>query len=412
MKTIGFIGLGKLGLPVALAMEARGCKVVGYDINPQIKSYLKEKRVPFHEEQIEPLLETTELEILNSIEEVVQKTDLIFCAVQTPHVSKFEGDKPIPLVRADFDYSYLKNAIKAVGRAAKKLNKRINLVVISTCLPGTYNKEVKPLLTANINYIYNPCFIAMGAVINDFYNPEFVLIGKDDGNITPLVNFYKSTLGEKKIFATDITTAEGIKVFYNTFVTTKTVLGNMYGEFAHKIGMNVDHIFDALSLATDRLISPKYLKSGMGDGGSCHPRDNIALSFLAQKLNMSFNFFDSLMRAREEHTRWLADLFAEQMKATKLRGIILGKAFKPKTEIQTGSAAILMANILRHKKIPFEHYEFDFPEDLPVGVYFVATQHSVYKFLPYPAGSVVIDPFRYILKREAVKVIAIGRGDK
>ncbi len=409
MKSVGLIGLGKLGLPAALAMEARGSRVFGYDLNDQIKNYLQEKKVPFKEEGIEKLLETTQLEVVDSIETVVKKADLIFCAIQTPHDPKFEGDKPMPEVRADFDYSYLKKAIKDVASAAKKLKKKINLIVISTCLPGTYKKEVKPLLNPNINYVYNPYFIAMGTVINDFYNPELILIGKDEGDITPVVNFYKQILGDKKIFITDITTAEGIKVFYNTFVTTKTVLGNLYGEFAHRLGMNVDHIYDALSMATDRLISPKYLKSGMGDGGGCHPRDNIALSYLAEKLNMSFNFFDSLMTAREKHTGWLADLFQNQMRVSKLEGIILGKAFKPETEIQTGSPAILLANILKRKKTSFKHYEFDFPEDLPVAVYFIATRHGVYKFLPFPPGSVVIDPFRYIPKHSGVDIIAIGR---
>jgi len=185
----------------------------------------------------------------------------------------------------------------------------------------------------------------------------------------------------------------------------------MYGEFAYKTGMNVNHIYDALTLATDRIISPKYLKAGMGDGGGCHPRDNIALSFLAEKIDLSFNFFDSLMMAREKHAEWLGSLFTEQIKIKKLPGIILGKSFKPRTEIQTGSAAILMSKILRGKKIQFQHYEFDIPEDLIPAVYFIATQHSIYKFLPFPSGSTVIDPFRYIPKRDGVNIIAIG-GEK
>ncbi|HLG91083.1 MAG TPA: NAD(P)-binding domain-containing protein, partial [Candidatus Saccharimonadales bacterium] len=226
----GFIGLGKLGMPVALAMEARGNRIVGHDINPKVKDYLEKKEFPFEEEGLQDLLSGTLLEVEDSIDDVVKKTDLIFCAVQTPHDPRFEGHQPLPGERADFDYTYLKDAVRQVAAAAEELDKKINLVVISTCLPGTYEKEIKPLLTPNINYVYNPFFIAMGTVINDFYNPEFVLIGKDDGDITPLLNFYKLTLGNQKIFVTDITTAEGIKVFYNTFITAKTVLGNMYGE--------------------------------------------------------------------------------------------------------------------------------------------------------------------------------------
>ena len=267
MKTIGFIGLGKLGLPVALAIEAKGFKVVGYDINPKIKDYLRLKKVPFVEEGITPLLARTKLQILPSIEEVVRKSDLVFCTIQTPHARKFEGDRRLPKKRADFDYSYLIRGIKSVVAT----NCKVTLVIVSTCLPGTYRTEIAPLLNSRINYIYNPLFIAMGTVIFDFLNPEFVLIGHERKNVSALRDFYFKILGKDKALITDITTAEGIKVFYNTFVTTKTVLGNMYGEFAHKMGMNVDDIYRALAKSTDRLISAKYLKSGVADGGSCVP---------------------------------------------------------------------------------------------------------------------------------------------
>jgi len=407
-KHAGFIGLGKLGLPVALAMEARGNRLVGYDINPQVKEHLEQRRVAYQEADMESLLSGHLLEHAQSIKDLVQKTDLIFCAVQTPHDPRFEGHQPLPDERADFDYTYLKDAVKQVAVAAEKLGKKVTLVVISTCLPGTYEREIKPLLTPNINYVYNPFFIAMGTVINDFYNPEFVLIGKEDGDITPLTNFYRLTLGDQKMFVTDITTAEGIKVFYNTFITTKTVLGNMYGEFAHKLGMNVDHIHQAFSLATDRLMSPKYLKSGVGDGGGCHPRDNIALSHLADKHNLSFNIFEQLMAAREKHMEWLGQLFEQAMAESDLPGIILGKSFKPETNIQTGSPAILLSSILKNKGLEFEHYEFDHPNDLPTAVYLIATAHQNYANLSFPQGSTVIDPFRIIPKKDGLKVVLIG----
>jgi len=410
-KHAGFIGLGKLGLPVALAMENRGNRIIGYDVNPKISDYLTNRQVPYAEEHIDKLLPGHLLELAGSIRELVQQTDLVFCAVQTPHDPRFEGHQPLPEERADFDYTYLKNAVKQVATAAAELDKKINLVVISTCLPGTYEREIKPLLTPNINYVYNPYFIAMGTVINDFYNPEFVLIGKDDGDITPLLNFYKLTLGgHNKVFVTDITTAEGIKVFYNTFITTKTVLGNMYGEFAHKLGMNVDHIHQALSMATDRLMSPKYLKSGVGDGGGCHPRDNFALSYLANEHNLSFNIFEQLMVAREKHMEWLGQLLEQEMKASGLPGVILGKSFKPETNIQTGSSAILLSNILKNKGLDFEHYEFDHPAELPKAVYLITTAHQPYASLPFPKGSTVIDPFRIIPKQVGVEVISIGQG--
>ncbi|KKS77901.1 MAG: NAD-binding, UDP-glucose/GDP-mannose dehydrogenase family protein [Candidatus Woesebacteria bacterium GW2011_GWB1_43_14] len=381
IKTVGFIGLGKLGLPIAEAIAKRGFNVLGYDI----------KKVK------------TTLPLAKSINELVKKSDLVFCAVQTPHNPLFEGDKPLPKRRADFDYSYLVKAVKAVAA----VNKRTNLTVISTCLPGTYNRVIKPLLSDKINYLYNPFFIAMGREVEDYMNPEFVLIGGDDTAI--LKHFYTKLHGRDRAFVTDITTAEGIKVFYNTFVTAKIVLGNMYGEFAHRLGMNVDDIHSALTKATFRLISPMYLKSGVGDGGGCHPRDNIALSFLAKKINLSSNLFDTLMTARENHMGWLGTIFKEEMKSSGLPGIILGKSFKPETSLQTGSPAILLANILKRKRVAFKHYEFDYPKKLPVAVYLLATQHPQYRELGYPKGSIVIDPFRYINKINGVKIIAIGK---
>lgn len=379
IKTVGFIGLGKLGLPIAEAIAKRGFNVLGHDVRK---------------------INTT-LPLAKSIKEIVDRSDLVFCAVPTPHESHLEGDKPLPKIRSDFDYSYLIKVIKEIAR----VNKKTNLAVISTCLPGTYKIKIKPLLNANINYLYNPFFIAMGTVVEDFLNPEFVLIA---GNETAILkHFYTKIHGQDKTFVTDITTAEGIKVFYNTFITTKTVLGNMYGEFAHKLGMNVDDIYSALTRATNRLISPRYLKSGVGDGGSCHPRDNIALSHLAKKMDLSFNLFDALMEAREKHMEWLADIFKEEIKRSGLPGIVLGKSFKPSVDLQTGSAAILLANILKGKKVEFEHYEFEYPE-LKKAVYFIATQHEQYANINFPKGSVVIDPFRYIDGLDGVEVISIG----
>ncbi len=380
LKTIGFIGLGKLGLPIAEAIAKRGFTVLGYDIEKP----------------------NTSLPLANSIAEVVQKSDLVFCAVQTPHNPEFEGDKPLPSERSDFDYSYL---IKVINEVTA-IDKKTNLVVISTCLPGTYKTKLKPILNDNINYIYNPFFIAMGTEVADFVNPELVLIGGGDAAI--LKFFYAKFHGRDRTFVTDITTAEGIKVFYNTFITTKTVLGNMYGEYSHKLGMNVDHIYEALSKSTDRIISQKYLKSGMADGGGCHPRDNIALSYLANQAGMSFNYFDALMSAREKHTEWLANIFADEIEKESKVGVILGKSFKPETHLQTGSAAILFSNILKQNNVPFVHYEFDYPKNLPVGVYFIATKHPQYATINFPKASVVIDPFRYIKDQEGIRVIRIG----
>src|SRR3989344_1414551 len=405
---IGFVGLGKLGLPVALAIESRGKNIVGFDIDPKIKKYISDRKIPFQEQGTEKLLQNTTIEMVDSVEQVIKKCNLVFCAVQTPHDERFEGHKPLKDEPTDFDYSHLKKAVKDIVKAANKLKEKTTLVVISTCLPSTFEKEIKPLLSPKVNYIYNPFFIAMGTVITDFLNPEFVLVGNNNGDTTPLTNFYKMIHGQDKAFITDITTAEGIKVLYNTYITSKIVFANIYGEMAHKLGMNADDIYNALGRATDRIISTRYLKSGVGDGGGCHPRDNIALSYLAKKYKMSFNLFENLMKAREKHMEWLADLTCDESRSSGLPIVILGKAFKPETNLQTGSPAILLANILNDKGVEFSHFEFDHPEEMPIAVYILATQHTQYTQIKFPAGSIIIDPFRYIEKKDGITIISIG----
>lgn len=404
---VGFIGLGKLGLPVALAINSKGHEVMGYDVNPAVKEYLEKKSVPFKEKDLQLLLDNNSVVIAEDVSQVVEWADIIFTAPQTPHDPKFEGSTRIPEERKDFDYSFLKDVVQQVAHAAQKQEKKITLVVISTCLPGTYNREIKPLLNDYVNYVYNPFFIAMGTVLYDFFNPEFVLIGCDkDADINTVRDLYATIHRADKLIV-DITTAEAIKVSYNTFITTKTVLANLWGEIAHKTGANVDGITTAWEMATDRLMSPRYLTAGMGDGGGCHPRDNIALSYIANKIGLSFNYFDALMKAREEHAAWLADVIVKTSAKEALPIIMLGRSFKPETNIETGSPAVLVSNILEERQVPHIHLE-DYLSNEPA-LYFIGTQHKRYNDYNFEPGSVIIDPFGYIEDQEGVEIIRIGR---
>jgi UDPglucose 6-dehydrogenase len=187
-------------------------------------------------------------------------------------------------------------------------------------------------------------------------------------------------------------------------------------EICHKTGADVDSVSDAMSLATDRLISSKYLRGGMGDGGGCHPRDNIALSWLAQKLNLSHDIFNNLMLARENQTGWFADLIEDARKKYKLPIIILGKSFKSETNLTIGSPAILLANILRERKIPFSHYEPHLGETIATNkkraIYFLGTKHDVFKNYKFAKGSLIFDPFGYVVNQSKITIISIGRQKK
>lgn len=420
---VGFVGLGKLGMPCALAMNQKGHDVIGFDVNPQCmqKDSFPHKEIgPNGEESIIPMLRESSLEF-GSLEEVVKKSEIIFVPIQTPHEEKYEGTTRIPFHRKDFDYRYLTKGINEISKVLDKIQEDRIVVIISTVLPGTVRKYLMPIMSERIKLCYNPFFIAMGTTMRDFLNPEFVLFGvHDEGAATKAEEFYK-TLHDKPFYKTTIENAELIKVAYNTFIGMKIAFVNTLMEICHHSpNTNVDDVTDALKMATDRLISTTYLSAGMGDGGGCHPRDNIALSWLARELDLKYDWFDSVMIAREKQTEFLADLIEQQHKKyNRMYGVtIIGKAFKPETNLTTGSPAILLANILKERGIKVTHADPYIDGHDPASsvntIYFIGTRHKCIQDYIFPSGSIVIDPFRFIDKSKSpgMTYIPVGIGEE
>lgn len=406
---IGVCGLGKLGLPVALAIESKGHTVRGYDISPEPAKYLKEGRIPYQEENIQPFLENNKIEVVGSVAELAIASDILFMPIQTPHQPEYEGVTPIPETRADFDYTYLKRAVGQVAGTGAKTT----LAVISTCLPGTYDREIKPLLEGHdqIDYVYTPQFIAMGTVLADYLHPEFNLIGVESEEAADQLERFYGSINSAPNVRTDITTAEGIKVSYNTWITAKTVIANMWGEIAERTGMNFSDIKKAWDASERRLWSTRYTDAGIGDSGGCHPRDNIAMSWLAQEVGASHNIWEDLMESRERHMEWLGDLAAEVAEQEDLPLILLGKTFKRETNITTGSAGILASNILKGKGVEHEFYDPRVDEEIPElkkAVYLMLMPHDDFEGWNYPEGSVIIDVWRKMKPQQGTKYIPIG----
>ena len=413
---IGFLGLGKLGLPVALATEAKGHKVFGYDISPDVPLFIKRKKIPYKEIWANQYLKKSKIKFVE-INQVVEKSDIIFIAIQTPHNPKYEGITSLPKKRVDFDYSWLIKGVKALAAEIKKQKKEKIVVIISTVLPGTIRGKIVPLLNRYVKLCYNPFFIAMGTTMRDFLYPEFILLGSDSKkSIKKVRNFY-STIHNAKVFPTTIENAELIKVSYNTFISTKISFINTLMEVCHKVpGTDIDEVSKALFLANKRIISTAYLKGGMGDGGGCHPRDNIALSWLAKKLDLSMDWFENIMLQRESQTEWLIDVILNNKKKNE-KIYILGKSFKPETNIVTGSPSVLLFNLIikrlgkkyNSNVLFYDPISDKIKPDFKKGIYFIGTQHKIFKKFNFPKGSTVIDPFRYLIKKNKINLISLGK---
>jgi UDPglucose 6-dehydrogenase len=414
---IGFMGLGKLGLPCALAIESKGHEVKGYDPDPVVADILTSRELPYREVGAQELLDRSNI-CLVSVNELARWAEIIFVPIQTPHDKRFEGITRLPAFSRDFEYSYLRAGVEELSHEIEGWGKDKIVIIISTVLPGTIRREIMPLLGSHTKLCYNPFFIAMGTTVGDFLDPEFVLFGSRDKEASYLAWYFYKSLHSKPFIEMSVESAELAKVAYNTFITSKIVIVNTLMEICHKIpGANVDDVTQALKLATDRVVSPKYMDAGMGDGGGCHPRDNIAMSWLAQQINLSHDIYHELMLARQRQTEWFAKLIEQAMEPYKnVKPVILGKSFKKETNLTVGSPAILLKNILLEDGIGADMFDphidgndFSIDDKLPVTVYFIGTNHDEFAQLIFPEGATVLDPWGMIEDQEGVNVVRIGR---
>ena len=391
---VGFIGLGKLGLPCAEVMATRHA-VIGFDILD---------------------VDTQLFPVVHNIKEAVVDKEIVFVAVQTPHHPDYDGSNPTSTYQPrDFDYTQVKQVLKEVNEYATKEQL---IVLISTVLPGTTRKELAPLIT-NATLIYNPYLIAMGSVAWDMVNPEMLIIGTENGesdnnDAKTLQNFYMLLMeNDPRIAVGTWEEAESIKIFYNTFISAKLSLVNMIQDVAMKLGnTNVDVITEALANSTKRITGPQYMTAGMGDGGPCHPRDNIALRHMAQELNLGYDLFNSIMQSREVQAENLAKFLNNLAKEHNMEICIFGKSYKPGVPYTDGSYSLLVGHYCDQVK-----YIEDGDITKPHVILLAHSPSHTYKYTGrpvdtniqnIPAGSVVVDPWRLFPKTDKYKVVHYG----
>lgn len=431
MASIGFIGVGKLGQACA-EMVAEVHDVVGYDVEPR---------------------EPENFTMVPNLVDAVKGQDIVFVAVQTPHDPEYDGKAPTShLPNKDFDYTLVKQVLAEVNAVATQDQL---IVLISTVLPGTTRREFVPIMT-NTRFVYNPYLIAMGTVKWDMVNPEMVMIGTRDGSETgdakELTDFYKTIMqNEPRYVIGTWDECECIKVFYNTFISAKVSLVNMIQDVAEKQGnINAEVVCDALAASDRRIMGPGYMKPGMGDGGACHPRDNIALRWMAEKLELGYDLFDAVMLSREVQAENMAKSLIVHASAgagvvPPMPVVIVGKAYKPLVPYEAGSSSMLVGHYVEEAGIKLYYYDEVVGEIPPSevleqpAVYLIAhnpaitygeqldfvkgwySEHRVTDCdqaltvatangseLTFAPGSVVVDPWRKIPDIPDVEVVHYG----
>ena len=407
MKKIGFIGLGKLGLDCAEVFATRH-QVCGYDIYPRTSSTVE----------------------VCSAEDTVRNSEWIFIAVPTPHEAGYDGSVPSSHMEPrDFGHEAVKDAIAKINQYADSSKK---VVLISTVLPGTTRRHFFSLLDPRHQFLYNPYLIAMGSVKWDMVNPEMVMIGTEDGNPNSLagelIDIYRTIMeNDPRYVVGTWDECEAIKIFYNTFISAKVGLANMIQDFAMRIGhINVDVVTDALAQSTMRIMGPKYMTAGMGDAGACHPRDNIALRWLAQEYDIGYDLFDTIMHAREVQARNLALFLVDHSQRTGLPIVIHGKAYKPDVPYCIGSYSTLVGHYVKEAGHPVVYVDplSDDPAECVSDISYPAVILMAHNrtitygytgieaedphYFRFQPGSVIVDPWRKMPQEAGFEVIHYG----
>jgi len=406
-QKIGFIGIGKLGLDCAEVMAEKH-DVWGYDIYPRTSSTVK----------------------VCDIKELCENAEWIFIAVPTPHAEGYDGSVPSSHMEPkDFGHEAVIDAINKVNQYATTSKK---VVLISTVLPGTTRRKFITLLDKKHQFLYNPYLIAMGSVKWDMANPEMVIIGTEDGSLTgvagELIALYQTIMNNDPRYEVGTwDECEAIKIFYNTYISAKVGIVNMIQDFAMRIGnINVDVVTNALARSTMRLQGPKYMTAGMGDAGACHPRDNIALRWLAQEYDIGYDLFDTIMHAREIQAKNLAAFLVDIANKENLPVVIHGKAYKPDVEYCIGSYSTLVGHYVKElgRTVryvdPLADNRDEVVDDITgPAVYLWAHNRKItYEYTgeqadttPYvniAGGSVIVDPWRKLKSSSHIKVIHYG----
>lgn len=342
---ISVIGLGKLGLCTAAYFASKGHKVIGVEKNEYLVSELRQKRCPIKETGLVELLAQARdnFEVTTSLTDAVLHSDVTLIIVPTP--SKPDGK---------FSNEYVEAVLRGIGPALAPKDNFHVVDVVSTVMPGSCEKFFKPLLEElsgkiygkDFGLVYNPEFIAIGSIIRDFSRPDMVLIGASDEKSAGIVKelYLSSCENQPHIATMSLLNAEITKLSLNCFVTTKISFANELASICERTpGADVDAVTEAIG--SDSRIGGKYLKGGLGFGGPCFPRDNLAFQAFAKDVGAEIRLGPQVVAINKSVVDRLFDIIREKIKpASKVA--LLGLSYKPGTHIIEQSQSVMLAEKL------------------------------------------------------------------
>src|SRR4051795_12060867 len=329
-EPIGVIGVGWVGLVTAACFAELGHEVYARDILPEKVESLRRGEVPIHEPALPELVKKNadRLHFTTDMDEVLANANLLFCCVDTP-----------PTYSGDADLSRVDAVIESLGASNE------HAVVMKSTVPVGTGRSIRRRRDG-ITYVSNPEFLKEGSAVADFMKPDRVVVGADDDSeeFAARVEALYAPL-DAEVVRTDVASAEMIKLASNAFLATKISFINEIANVSEDLGADVEEV--ARGMGLDDRIGPKFLKAGVGYGGSCFPKDVQALKQLAGNTGYHFQLLTAVIEVNELQKRRVMNKLQKHLGSLVDQEIaLLGLAFKPNTDdMREASSLVLSARL-------------------------------------------------------------------
>jgi len=365
MSKIAIVGTGYVGLVSGAILSDFGHTVTCVDLDQTKIDNLKNGIIPIFEPGLETIVQKNHyykrLNFTTNIKEAVENNDVIFIAVGTPPADDGSADLKYVLTVANIIATYM-NGYKVI------VNK-------STVPVGT-GQKVKAMVQETLDkrgvdftfdVVSNPEFLREGSAVQDFTHPDRVVIGAENDKAFKLMKevYRVLYLNETPLVETNIETAEMIKYAANAFLAMKITFINEVANVCEKVGADVQKV--AKAMGQDGRISPKFLHAGPGYGGSCFPKDTVALARIAEEYGETISLVEATIQANEKQKLKMVDKIINSMGNVEGKTLaILGITFKPNTDDMRDAPALVILPELAKRGAKFKIYD---PEGVKEGTW-------------------------------------------
>jgi UDPglucose 6-dehydrogenase len=345
MNKIAVVGTGYVGLVTGACLSDFGLDIICVDNNMEKVRDLKKGVIPIYEPGLEAVVvrnvEDGRLMFTSDIKEAIEASDVIFIAVGTP-----------PAEDGSADLRYVEEVARSVGQFANGYK----VIVDKSTVPIGTGQKVAMWVQEELDrrgvkhpfdVVSNPEFLREGSAVHDFSHPDRVVIGaQSERAIRIMQDVYRVLyLNETPFVITNIETAEMIKYAANAFLAMKITFINEVANLCEKVGANVQDV--AKAMGKDGRISPKFLHPGPGYGGSCFPKDTLALAQIGRQYGSPITLIEQTVLANERQKQLMVEKITAKLGDLQGKKIaILGLSFKPNTDDMREAPSIAICNHL------------------------------------------------------------------